>query len=186
MKKIAITGGVATGKTTLLNLLKGLDYPVFSCDEVVKKLYEQPEIREKIFQLFGTLDKKKILERIIADEKAKKSLEEVLHPAVRVELKSFLEACNQKGERVVFVEVPLLFECVWEKMFDEVWVVVCSSKTQQERIKTRSTCPDLSLKLASLQLPLEEKAKRAHRVFSSEKPLEVLKEEIMTILKEFR
>ncbi|MBZ4681513.1 dephospho-CoA kinase [Thermodesulfobacterium sp.] len=186
MKKIAITGGVATGKTSLLNLLRELSCPVFSCDEVVKKLYEQPEIREKIYQLFGTLDKKKILEKIISDEKAKKSLEEVLHPAVKAELKRFFETCRQKGEKVVFVEVPLLFECGWEEMFDEVWVVVCSSKTQQERIKTRSTFPELVLKLASLQFPLEEKAKRAHRLFSSEKPLEVLKEEIKTILKEFR
>ncbi|QER41389.1 dephospho-CoA kinase [Thermodesulfobacterium sp. TA1] len=186
MKKIAITGGVATGKTTLLHLIKELGFPIFSCDEVVKSLYLQPEITRKIFGLFKTLDKKEILKKILENEKTRKALEEILHPLVKEELVKFSKTCEQKGEKAVFVEVPLLFECGWEDMFDEVWVVFCSKKTQEDRIRTKSSYPDLMLKLANLQLPLEEKAKKANRVFSSEKPIEVLREEIKAILKEFQ
>ena len=81
MKKIGITGGIATGKSTFLKLIKDLGFSVFSCDEVVKKLYQKPAIQKEIIKIFGKeilkdvgiLDKKKILEKILIKERLKKS-----------------------------------------------------------------------------------------------------------------
>lgn len=187
-KRIGITGGIATGKTTFLGLLKEMGFLTFSCDEVVEQLYKEPEVTKKVKELFGfssDLDKIKILEAIVSDPGLKKRLEEVFHPRVKDRMLNFFREAEKKGEKVVFVEVPLLFECGWEKYFDEVWVITCSKTTQEKRIRERFPYCSLMMKLRDLQIPLEEKEKRAHRVFSSEKSIRELQEELKTCLKEF-
>lgn len=187
LKKIGITGSIGTGKTTFLHLLKKLGFSTFSCDEVVKKLYQDPEIGDKVKRLFGqtSLEKEKILKAIVSDPRLKKSLEDLLHPYVKEEMFKFFEEAEKKGEKIVFVEVPLLFECGWEKYFDEIWVITCSKNIQEKRIKEKFPYPELILKLLAFQIPLEEKEKRAHKIFSSEVPLEELIKELKAYLKKF-
>lgn len=187
-KRIGITGGIATGKTTFLRLLKEMGFLTFSCDEVVKQLYSDPKIVEKVIELLGlgsNLDKIKILEAIVSDPNLKRGLEELLHSKVKDQMFKFFEEAEKKGERIVFVEAPLLFECEWEKYFDEVWVITCSKTTQEKRIREKFSYFDLMMKLRDLQIPLKEKERRAHRVFSSDKSVEELKEELKTCLREF-
>lgn len=187
-KRIGITGSIATGKTTFLGLLKEMGFLTFSCDEVIKQLYKDPEITKKVRELFGLgseLDRIKILEAIVSDPDLKKRLEELFHPKVKDQMFKFFKEAEEKGEKVIFVEVPLLFECGWEKYFDEVWVITCSKTTQEKRIRERFPYFSLMMKLRDLQIPLEEKEKRAHRVFSSDSSIEELKEELKTCLKEF-
>ena len=193
MKKIGITGGIATGKSTFLKLIKDLGFSVFSCDEVIKELYQKPAIQKEIIKIFGKeilkdvgiLDKKKILEKILSKERLKKELEELLHPLVKKELLEFFKKGEEKREKIVFAEVPLLFEIGWEELFDEIWVITCSEEVQKQRISERKEVSDLLIKLAEKQLPLKEKEKRAHKIFSSEKTLEELKEELKKILREY-
>jgi dephospho-CoA kinase len=191
LKKIAITGGIATGKTTLLKILKKLGFPALSCDEIVENLYKRKDIQEKMIELFGKkvlskeghINKKIILKKIIDSPSLKQKLEELLHPEVLREIMHFFEGLERRGERLVFVEVPLLFEVAWEKYFDEIWVISSSEETQRERIyKLRE--PEL-IKLLSFQIPLKEKEKRAHKIFSSEKSLAELERELKEILKEY-
>ncbi len=190
LKKVAITGGIATGKSTFLNILKNLGFLCLSCDDIVKYLYQKSEIKEKITKLFGekiykddgTLNTEAILEKIIAHPGLKKELEKILHPEVLKEVLTFFKEAEERGEKICFVEVPLLFEASWEKYFDEIWVITCSEETQKERIKKLKR-PELFMKLAKLQLPLREKEKRGDRVFSSEKPKEKLEEELKILLK---
>jgi dephospho-CoA kinase len=190
MKKIAITGGIASGKTTFLNILKELGFPVFSCDDVVKELYTKPEVKNKILNLFGknvlendNINKKKILEKIIKNSVLKSELENIFHPEVKKKLFKFFEEYIKNP--VVFAEVPLLFEVGWEKFFDEVWVITCLPETQRKRLAERNFSYEFINKLLDLQFPLKEKVKRAHRVFSSEKDINKLKEEVKLILKEY-
>jgi dephospho-CoA kinase len=192
LKKVAITGGIATGKSTLLSILKNLGFLCISCDEIVKHLYQKKEIQAKIIKLFGegiyresgTLNRELMLEKILRSPELKKALENLLHPEVLKEVLAFFRIAEEKKEKICFVEVPLLFEASWEKYFDEIWVITCSEKTQKERIK-KLKGPELFMELSKLQLPLKEKVKRADRVFSSEKPKERLEEELKTLLKEY-
>jgi dephospho-CoA kinase len=192
LKKIAITGGIATGKTTLLNLLRSLNFQTLSCDEVVKSLYERGEIQARLLKLFGGevldekggIDRKRILKLLRERPEFKKALEEVLHPEVLREVLRFFEICQERGERLCFVEVPLLFEVSWEDLFDEVWVITCSKETQLKRLKERGNLEELS-PLLKFQIPLEEKEKRGDKVFSSEKSPKELEKELKVLLKEY-
>ena len=189
-KKIGITGGIATGKTTLLNLIKDLGFPVISCDDIVKELYSSDKIKQLIKNEFGSqvlspdgeVDKKTLLNLILKSEEKRKSLESLIHPLVKREIEKFLEISQQKGLPLVFVEVPLLFECGWEDMFDEVWVITCNKETQRKRILERPM-GEAFLRLSLLQIPLQKKEALATRVFSSEKTIKELKDELRTILK---
>lgn len=192
LKKIAITGGIATGKSTLLKILEELGFSCISCDEIVKKLYQKEEIQKKVKELFGREVYTKeglpnteiILKKILANPSLKKKLENLLHPEVLKEILSFFREKEKKGESICFVEVPLLFEVSWEKYFDEIWVITCSEKTQKERIK-KLKWPDLFSELSRYQLPLKDKEKRANKVFSSEISKENLRKELKELLREY-
>jgi len=190
MKKIGITGGIATGKSTFLKILKNMGFPVFSCDEVVNTLYNKSFIKEQLIKLFGRkilkgsqINRKKILKEILKNPELKKKLENIFHPEVKKNLFEFFQ--NNTGKEIVFAEVPLLFEAGWDKFFDEIWVITCSLPTQKKRLKDRGFSEELISKLISLQIPLCEKEKKAHKIFSSEKSIKELEKELKLILKEY-
>lgn len=194
LKKIAITGGIATGKSTILNLIKKLGFPTLSCDEVVQNLYSSKKVQEEIIKLGGpelynpltqSLDKEAILKKVIEEPFFREKLEKLVHPLVWKEIEKFFLTLEKESYKVAFVEVPLLYEVGWENFFDEVWVVMASPKTQERRLREKRSF-QLLLKLRDLQLPLEEKVKKAHKIFSSEKPLAILEEELKNILKEYQ
>ncbi|MBX6422877.1 dephospho-CoA kinase [Thermosulfurimonas sp. F29] len=192
MRKVAVTGGPATGKTTLLAILKDLGHPVFSADEAVRRLIAPGgEAHRRVKALCpwavradGTLDRRQILARIVCDEVLRRKLEALLHPLVRKELLAFFE--SHSGADLVFAEIPLLFEAGWEGLFDEVWVVACGEALQRKRLLKRLEDPALVEGLLRSQLALSEKIKRAHRVFSSEKPPEELRRELQEVLSRMR
>ena len=191
MKKIAITGSLGTGKSTILKILQNLGFSTFSCDEVVKNLYKNLDIQKKIIEIFGKeilsidgkLNKKKILEKILEDNKLKEKLESLFHPLVKEKLLEFIR--ERKEEKIIFAEVPLLFEAGWEDLFDEIWVITCSPLTQKERILRKGLEEKLGEKLLKLQLSLKEKEKKAHKIIFSEKSFEELEKEIKEMLKEY-
>lgn len=191
MKKIAITGNLATGKSTVLKILGNLGFPTFSCDEAVRELYEEEKIKKKIGEMFGKeifetngkINKKRILEKILENQHLKKQLEDFIHPLVKQKLLQFLE--TNKEKKLLFFEVPLLFEAGWEELFDEIWVITCSEKTQKERIPQKGLDLKTGEKLLKFQKPLKEKEKRAHRIIITEKNLDELEKEIKEILKEY-
>ncbi len=188
MKKIAITGGIATGKSTLLKILAELGQTVLSCDEIVHLLYEEEPIKEELVKLLGNevldrggrVNKKAILEKISRSEILKKRLEEFIHNKVWEFLERRFAELEWEGIKAGFVEVPLLFEAGWEKRFDEVWVIACEKETQVKRLEEGGRTH--LFPFLDSQLPLEEKVKRAHRVFSSEVPISKLKEEVERVL----
>ena len=191
MKKIAITGSLGTGKSTILKILQNLGFSTFSCDEVVKNLYKDPDIQKKIIEIFGKeilsidgkLNKRKILEKILENNKLKEKLESLFHPLVKEKLLEFIR--ERKEEKIIFAEVPLLFEVGWEDLFDEIWVITCSPLTQKERILRKGLEEKLGEKLLKLQLSLKEKEKKAHKIIFSEKSFEELEKEIKEMLKEY-
>lgn len=191
MKKIAITGSLGTGKSTILKILQNLGFSTFSCDEVVKNLYKDPDIQKKIIEIFGKeilsidgkLNKRKILEKILENNKLKEKLESLFHPLVKEKLLEFIR--ERKEEKIIFAEVPLLFEAGWEDLFDEIWVITCSPLTQKERILKKGLEEKLGEKLLKLQLSLKEKEKKAHKIIFSEKSFEELEKEIKEMLKEY-
>ena len=128
--KIAVTGGIGSGKSLVLNYLGEMGYKVLSCDEITKKLYATHDVKGMIKNKFNgvvsgnkrlTIDKKKLATQVFSDPKKRRELEDIIHPIV---LKKALNSANK---------VPILFERDYQKHFDGVIVVL---RAEQDRINS--------------------------------------------------
>lgn len=142
---VAITGKIASGKSTVLRLFKAKGVPVLSSDEVVRELYGKDEVKKQMVVLFSEQvlnDNQTIsrgyLRQIVEKEPAmKKKLEALIHPLVKESVRRFLT--SHKTVPLVAVEVPLLFETRFHLLFDYVIGVTCSSASQIEHLRKRNT-----------------------------------------------
>ncbi len=135
-KKIAITGGIGSGKSSVLSILHEMGYPVFACDEIYHKLIDSPEYIEKIGEVFpdcvkkGKICKQSLAQRVFNNKAELEILNRIAHPLIMSRL---LQQMNESAENLVFVEVPLLFEGNFESLFD--WVIIVL-RDREQRIKS--------------------------------------------------
>ena len=176
-KRIGLTGGIASGKSTVGRLLQAWGYPVIDADEVVHELLEKnPEVHKRLREYFGesvfdaetqTPNRPRLAERVFQNPADKTFIEGVLHPLVRQAIQRFFNT-HQDGA-FVFALVPLLFEGGSEALYDEVWCVACSPRIQAERLQThRGMTAEEAKRRIACQWSLDEKIKRSHRVFWNE------------------
>lgn len=137
--KIAITGGIGSGKSTALKILRSRGNVVFSCDEIYSELLNYGELTKKIAELFGEevidrdgkLNRGRLSEIVFADEEKLKLLNSLTHREIMSEMLRRGE--EEKG--VVYFEVPLLFEGKFESLFDGVVVLL-----RDENVRISSVC----------------------------------------------
>lgn len=140
MKKIAITGGIGSGKSTVIELIKDQGFPVFSCDEIYKEIIVSKEYIQKIQEHFPTAVKnekidKQILSTLIFKDKTKRDmLNQIAHPLI---MKRLFWKMDLSNDNLVFAEVPLLFEGNFENLFDAVIVVKRDLKSRINSVATR-------------------------------------------------
>ena len=175
MKVIGLTGGIASGKSTIANLLRSLGAPVFDADAESRAMVAKgsPALDE-IARTFGTeylqadgeLNRAKMAELVFNDKAALKKLEGIIHKNVHAAAQNFLADCRSKNLPAAVLDVPLL-------IVDEVWLVAVDSETQIERAMQRSqmTREEVKARIAA-QMPLEEKRACADFVIDNSGPLE--------------
>lgn len=124
--KIAITGGIGSGKSTVAEIISREGYPVFSCDEIYNELLCRREFLNKIAQEFegvlnpdGTLDRVKLSEKVFNNKAELEKLNAITHPAIMEEVFT-----RSEKYKISFTEVPLLFESGLENYFDGTIVVL--------------------------------------------------------------
>jgi dephospho-CoA kinase len=188
MIRIALTGSIGMGKSTVAKMFEFAGVPVFDADAIVRRL-QGPGGRlvNKIGELFpgcvrsGTLDRDCLAEIVLADRNKLAALENIVHPAVREARDDFI-AAHSASPALVF-EIPLLFETGGEKEFDKVVVVSASADVQLARVLQR---PGMSFeKLQSIlarQLPDEEKRARADFVVDTGTDLSTTESQVRDIL----
>lgn len=121
--KIAITGGIGSGKTTVLDCLKEMGYTVFSCDKIYKEIAISDAYIQTIKRIFPEvvigegIDKQKLSSIVFNDEIKRKQLNKIAHPLI---IDALLEQMNNCTDAIVFAEVPLLFEGNFEGLFDKI------------------------------------------------------------------
>ena len=144
--EIAITGKIGTGKTTICNLLKNLGYQIFESDNEVKKLFYRKKVKTQISSLFsnkvktlfkenGSVNKKTLGDFLFSNTKELKKLEQILYPLLEIQKKKFKK--KYSSEKIIFFDIPLLFEKKMHKEFDLVILLKVNKDIQKERVLKR-------------------------------------------------
>lgn len=188
MIKIALTGSIGMGKSTVAKMFEEAGVPVFDADEVVRRLQGPGgALVEKIGELFpgtvrsGTLDRECLAHIVLADPTKLKALEEIVHPAVHSWRQAFVDE-HADAPALIF-EIPLLFETGGEKGFDKVIVVSASREVQRARVLGRQGMTAAKLdSILERQMPDEEKRRRADLVIDTGTDLSTTEAQVRDIL----
>ena len=144
--KIAITGGIGSGKSVALQFLKEQGFETISADEIAKSFLDSEEVKKKILEAFPFcldekklgIDKQKLAEKVFGSPENVKILNNITHPLVLNKI--FEIANNAKG--AVFIEIPLLFEAGYESFFDFVIVILRDKNLRIKSVIKRSNLSD--------------------------------------------
>jgi dephospho-CoA kinase len=188
MIRIALTGSIGMGKSTVAKMFEHAGVPLFDADAVVRQLQSPGGgLVDKIGETFpgtvrcGTLDRACLAHIVLADPAKLAALEQIVHPAVRDAREAFV-AAHPNAPALVF-EIPLLFEASGEHEFDKVVVVSAPAEVQRARVLKRAGMTVAKLdSILARQLPDEEKRARADFVIDTGTDLSTTESQVREIL----
>ncbi|MGB4314020.1 MAG: dephospho-CoA kinase, partial [bacterium] len=146
MRVIGLTGGIATGKSTVSRMLAEKGLPIVDADLIAREVVEpgKPAYREivqtfggEILQADGTLNRKLLGKLVFGDPARLQTLNQITHPRIREEIEGRLQALRDKGTELAVLDAPLLIEANLQPLVDEVWVVTCPRELQIKRLQER-------------------------------------------------
>ncbi|HKL42630.1 MAG TPA: dephospho-CoA kinase [Clostridia bacterium] len=195
LKIIGLTGGIASGKSTVSNYLINKGYHVIDADIIAREVVAKGSRGlEKIATTFGksilkengSLNRKKLRNIVFNDEKALKQLEEITHPLIINKISEKLKNLrNNDRFSLVFLDCPLLFEMSLEALVNEVWLISTTTANQISRIVERDkTDPLEAKKIIEQQMSLKEKIKKSDIIIKNNSTIEELKSKIDLLLKD--
>lgn len=159
---IAVTGGAAEGKSTVLRYIADAGFKTISADEVAAEVRSGKAVYEFLEQYgLNPEDREGIRTRLTSDRDFRRRLTHVMHPLI-------MERLESSGAHAV--EVPLLFEACLHYQFREVWVVTCGRDEQLRRLVNRLGSVEQANQLLALQIPTRVKCAFAHRVIRTNQP----------------
>ena len=182
---IGITGGIATGKSTIVKYLLRMGNIIIDADKISREIIEEKEIIEKIVDEFGKeiikskkIDRPKLRELVFNDEEKLKKLNAITHPAILNKIN--LEIEKNKDKKIIFVDIPLLYEVGFEKNVDKVLVVYSSYEIQLKRLMERDNISyDLAQNMIKSQMNLKEKIDKADYIIDNNGNLKEFEDKIM-------
>ena len=171
-RRIGLTGGIASGKSTITNYIrKYKNIPILDADNLSKELIKPDTYGyKKILEYFGNqiINNKKnsekainrtLLRRIIFNNsESKEWIEQLLHPLIKERM--IEECCQYENNQTILLVIPLLFEANFEDICTEIWLIKCPSELQKKRLITRDKISEKeAYKIINAQLSFEEKRK---------------------------
>lgn len=185
---LGLTGSVGMGKSVTARFFAEEGVPVHDADAVVHRLYEGDAVAaiEAAFPgttAAGKVDRTRLAARVLGDDAALKRLEAIVHPLVHEAERRLLAEADARGDKVVVLDIPLLFETGAEERVDAVVVVSAPTEVQRARVLERPgmTAEKLAAILAK-QMPDPEKRRRADFVVDTSKGFEPARAEVRAIL----
>ena len=136
----AVTGGIGSGKSTVMRFIAELGYPVLSADEAARNIYDEAEVLVQVRGRFsdcftdGAVDRNKVSSAVFKNRDRLNELNEITHPAI---MKKIFSSAEREDGRFIFFEIPLLFEGGFEKLFDHVIVLMRDKKTRIAAVEAR-------------------------------------------------
>jgi len=186
--RLAITGSIGMGKTTVAAMFEKAGVPVFDADAVVRDLQSNdPDLIAAIGQRFvstvidGKLDRDELSRQVIGYPDELQALEAIVHPAVQSAREHYIE--QHKDAPALLFDIPLLFETGGEAAFDKVIVVSAPAEVQRARVLARTGMSEAKLEaILARQMPDVEKRKRADFVVDTGGDLSTTEAEVARIL----
>lgn len=201
MLRIGLTGGIASGKSTVARLLQEQGAVIIDADRLAREAVLpgtpawqalKQRFGDAFFHPDGTLDRIKLGEHVFQDALAREDLNRIVHPAVAALLqRRLVELAEQERERglqwLAVLDIPLLYEAGLEGTVSEVWVAYCPEPIQLQRLMARDGLTlEQALARIQSQMPLKEKALRAKRVINTDVPLEQLEAQLRDLARHYR
>ncbi len=191
---LGLTGSIGMGKSEAASALRRLGLPVFDSDQQVHLLLAAGgDVARAVEEVFpgvarnGVIDRAALGARVFGDAVALKELESILHPAVGAARAEFLAECRTRDEKLVVLDVPLLFETGGEAACDHVMVVTAPADIQRQRVMARDGMNEERFRaILAEQMPDAEKRRRADFLISTDQPLEDTFEEIRATVEKLR
>lgn len=189
-KLFAITGGIGSGKSSVLSILKDAGYDTLSSDQIVSKLYKTHKVKLLLKGLFPNsvsgekrlkLNRAEISKQVFNDKDKHELLTKTITPLVLDEILKRAKRTNKP----LFVEVPLLFECDYQGYFDNVLVVMRDKNARIESVKTRSNLTEEQiLARMSNQVDYDKKDLSSYIVIKNDCDIITLKDRVLKLAKE--
>jgi dephospho-CoA kinase len=193
---VGLTGGIASGKSTVSKLFKKSGIPVVDADELARRAVEKgTEPYQKVLSHFGpgvlspdgSLDRRKLGAMVFSNPAELSFLESVIHPFVQEQVRESKKIFEGQGHSFAAYDVPLLFEKSLESQFDRIVVVGCTRQTQLDRmIRRDGLSREEALQRLSNQLDLEAKMKKASDVIWNEGTLQELELQVQNLIQKLR
>ena len=191
MKRIGITGGIGSGKSTVTDWLRDQGYTVIDADEVAREaqspgepamLRLREEMGDDVFYEDGSLNRQELANIMFYDPVSLLSVNEIFHGDIKERIEAYARECEKRGDNLIFLSIPLLFESDAGWMADEVWLVTADEEKRLKRVMDRdgSTREDVKARMDS-QMPEEEKRALADVVIENNGTLD----ELITLVEKF-
>ncbi|MEB3750198.1 dephospho-CoA kinase [Geobacillus sp. FSL W8-0032] len=189
---IGLTGGIASGKSTVSAMMRQLGLPVIDADEAARAVVRPEEDAYRqivaafgpgILQKNGDIDRAKLGAIVFSDEAERTKLNAIVHPAVRRRMLAEKEELVRAGAKTIVLDIPLLFESGLTDWVDKVLVVFVDEETQLRRLMARNGfTKEEALARIRAQWPLAEKVKRADAVLDNNGTIEETRRQLLAVL----
>lgn len=193
-KVFALTGNIATGKSTVAWMFEDMGVPVIDADEIAHEaLKPHSSAWTALFERYGkkvllkdnVIDRTRLADIIFSDQRERKYVESLIHPYVRNEIEMKVARLAKENHPFVIVEVPLLFEAGWEKEFDSIIVVRCNAEHEVKRCQEKFGVSRAdAMKRMGAQYPLPRKIASADAVIDNDGPIEETKVQVKRLYQE--
>ena len=174
MLRVALTGGIGTGKSAVLVTLAELGTPVLDADPLAHSVIARGtpgaaavrmRFGEQMLLPDGSVDRRKLGQTVFGDDHARRDLEAIIHPEVYRTILQWMAAQAARGSVLAVAEIQLVFEIGKDGDFDRIVVVACEPETQVRRVMRRSKLPESEVRQrVAAQMPLDQKVRRASYV----------------------
>lgn len=192
MRIIGLTGGIASGKSSVSKMLSDLGAAIIDADVIARdvvqpgqKVFQKiiEEFGDNILKADGTIDRKKLGYLVFNDRDKLNMLNSITHPEIIRIIEERVEDIRTEGKYdVIVIDAPLLLESGMKTMVDEVWLVFADMDTQLKRLMLRDRLDiDTARDRIMSQMPMEEKIKLSHRIIDNSKDLEHTKKQVLML-----
>lgn len=192
---IGLTGSIASGKSTVANMLRELAYPIVDADVIARQVVEagSPLLQEiaetfgrEVLHEDGTLNREALGVIIFGNEEKRSRLNALMHPAIRKLMLSEKERYIEQGYQTVIMDIPLLFESKLEHYAEKILVVSVSPDIQKQRLMNRNQLSEAEAEARiSSQLAMDIKEQRADAVIKNNGTIEETKQQLLAILEKW-